>query len=364
MSRLRILASLVLFWAVLSPVLSGSPEAAKWIRLETPSFVILSGAPLRTTQSIAQELESFRQVLSVALPSREKSPKPTWVYVFGSRRLFEKYASAPGEIAGFYMGTSNADYLSIDGTLDDSFRLVFHEYTHRMVHANFPGAPMWLNEGLAHFFETTEIERRSAAIGMPNVELRDWIVATRDQPPLAEVLTASSASQLYRDPAQSTGSRALSWALVHYLLVGERDAAGQFFALLNEGRSSDEALTQALGRTPEQVQHDLRTYVGGQMMTYLDMPLEASPLEGKFPTSSIDRAEALSRLVAAAGEEGRRRAFAEMRAAESIVMAVALAAEGRKTEAISLLEEVASGEASDEVRARARELLAEIGAGE
>lgn len=338
-------------------ILSGSPSPGDWVRLESPNFVVYSGVPPSKTRQIAGQLEDFRSALAAALPGMTlTAANPTLVYVFGSRRTFEQYAAGKGKMDGFFTSTEDADYLVIDASAADPTRIAFHEYTHRVVDT-ISGVPLWLNEGLAHFYETVEFEPGRVLLGVPNAPLRSWVVGAA-HPPLTEVLTATLTSSLYRDPEQTQLFRSLSWALVHYLLVDQRAAAGRLFARIKAGRPSTEAVPEAFGRPLEQLERDLVTYVR-ERMTYLRMPLEKSPAEIKFQELAPE--EALARLndLPRHNEDLVRR-LAQETAAEGVVMAAALLAEGRKSEAFALLEGIASDKAIDEeVRSRARKLLDE-----
>src|SRR5687767_5236408 len=67
------------------------------------------------------------------------------------------------EVAGMYLHERSAVILNIEN--GDSTLL--HEVVHCFVKADFPDAPVWLDEGLALLFETS-IEERGRLVGTPD----------------------------------------------------------------------------------------------------------------------------------------------------------------------------------------------------
>src|SRR5262249_12414554 len=72
-----------------------------------------------------------------------------------------------------------------------------HEIVHPYVHANFPDAPAWLNEGLASLYEYPD-ERAGAIVGRPNWRLAGLKSAIRaDKVPAFRDMTTTTDDEFY-----------------------------------------------------------------------------------------------------------------------------------------------------------------------
>lgn len=122
----------------------------------------------------------------------------------------------------------------------DSVRLFTHEMAHQLVAVCFPGAPVWFNEGMAGFYETTRLEDDQLTLGYPPyvfMRSEDWRVAPVYEreldgqkvwvlanvlAPTVRELRAMSRSEFYSTKyEEEIAHYAGSWALVHLLRYGE-----------------------------------------------------------------------------------------------------------------------------------------------
>ncbi len=102
---------------------------------------------------------------------------------------------------------------------------VIHEATHQLMfncgmQQRLADTPLWLNEGLAMFFETPDLESRSGWRGMGKVnplrlqQFRDSLRTRADD----SLTTLIQDDKRFRDPAQSVEAYAEAWALAYFLL--------------------------------------------------------------------------------------------------------------------------------------------------
>lgn len=116
-----------------------------------------------------------------------------------------------------------------------------HEGTHALLHADLPMVPLWLDEGLAEYFEPKPAERPYGPDHLPRVlaDARRGVA-----PSLADV-------EARRDLAEMTqADYRTAWAWTHFLLHGPTDATRQLWATLASlrrweppGRMSDRLAT-------------------------------------------------------------------------------------------------------------------------
>ncbi len=122
----------------------------------------------------------------------------------------------------------------------ESVRVFTHEMAHQLVAACFPTAPVWFNEGLASFYETTRLEGDELTLGYPPyvfLESTDWaaqpiiereldgervLVLSHALAPSVEELRSMDRSEFYAiDWSENVAHYAGAWTLVHLLRFGE-----------------------------------------------------------------------------------------------------------------------------------------------
>jgi tetratricopeptide (TPR) repeat protein len=87
------------------------------------------------------------------------------VILYNEKGFFD-VTRAPGWAGGLYDGKIRIPIKGAEGREDLLKRIIFHEYTHALVHAMNPKTrtPVWLNEGLAEYFSLGEYETKVGQI--------------------------------------------------------------------------------------------------------------------------------------------------------------------------------------------------------
>ena len=133
-----------------------------------------------------------------------------------------KYQGKTKDIAGFFIRGAAANYIALTTESLDDFGTVYHEYMHQVVDNTMESSPLWFNEGLAEYYTsfsvTTDGQRASLGKVLP------WHVLLLRQQwvPLATLLAVTHESPLYNEKNRMGVFYSESWALVHYLLLGEQ----------------------------------------------------------------------------------------------------------------------------------------------
>lgn len=100
-----------------------------------------------------------------------------------------------------------------------------HECTHALLHAVLPMVPLWLDEGLAEFFEVAPDDR---AFGNPHLSRIRWNARLGIKTPIAKLEKKGSVGEMggadYRD----------SWAWVHFILYGSAEGHAELVAYLRQ----------------------------------------------------------------------------------------------------------------------------------
>jgi len=268
MPRVVIVIALV---CLVSMAASSTASAATWRRLKTDNFVFIGDASDAQIRKVAEEVERFRAAMMLALPNvSQVSPVPTVVVVFSSDRAFQPYQprfeGRRVELAGYFQGGEDLNYLALNGQLGgNSVRTVFHEYTHFLVGNTMGATPVWLNEGLAEFYEMTVESKggKAAIIGTAPQEHLDLLKENR-LIPLPELMSIDQESPLYNEGSRRGVFYAESWALAHYLVLGNPQRTKQFqryLTLVRESGASDQTFRAAFATDPGVIEDELRQYV-------------------------------------------------------------------------------------------------------
>jgi tetratricopeptide (TPR) repeat protein len=266
-------------WLVVCALLSAQQAGAapRWIRLRSDHFVFVGDTSERDVRDIALHLEQFRDAIARVLPSSAVATTvPTLVFVFQSDGALTPYKPTyqgkPVALAGFFSGWTDRNVIAINAAAQQSaLRVVFHEYGHFLVQNTSGRLPPWANEGLAGFYEMFEEGSRGQGpvVGIAN---EDYLALLKNRPfvPLRDVLAIDYSSPEYNEngttwPLADRRSMfyAESWALMHYLQLGNQRRTSQlieYLARLHDGGEPGETFAAVFG-DPATLERELREYV-------------------------------------------------------------------------------------------------------
>lgn len=197
--------------------------------MRTRNFTVITDAGKSVGESIARRLEGLLALLEDAFPrdaARHRNP----VVVIAASDEAAMARSLPSlwedpdsrKPDGIFRAGLDKDYIvaRLDAPSESRYSTLYHEAFHVFSRHHFGPLPLWLDEGLAKFWETTAFESDRVRIGV--VSRRNLkILADEAWIPLPVLLAADPESPHYRDTEGSALFYAQSWALVHYLLLGD-----------------------------------------------------------------------------------------------------------------------------------------------
>lgn len=244
--------------------------AARWTTLESQHFVFVGDASEREIRSVAERIEEFREVVARILPGTTETSKPTVVVVFADDRSLRPYApqyqGRPTEVAGYFLDGEDGGTIVVNADVEDAaLSVVFHEYAHSIVANTGLELPPWAGEGFAELYETfqTRDGGRSAVIGTApahHVEL----LRSSTLIPMAQLLAVTHDSAMYNEGSRRGVFYAQSWALMHYLMLGNERRAKQlrgYLAALRTGIAPEQAFRDAFGADHSALQQELLGYI-------------------------------------------------------------------------------------------------------
>ncbi len=98
-----------------------------------------------------------------------------------------------------------------------------HESTHALLHAALPFVPLWLDEGLAEYFEVPKSERRSKNAHLATVK---WAARFGQVPSLTRLEEITELRQMGRTEYRH------AWAWTHFMLHGPQEARATLVAYM------------------------------------------------------------------------------------------------------------------------------------
>jgi cytochrome c-type biogenesis protein CcmH/NrfG len=229
--------------------------AAKWTQLQSDNFLFIGDASERQIRRVAERLEQFREALLRVLPRADaQSPVPTVVVVFATDRSMTPvkplFGGRPVELGGYFQGGEDANYIAVNAEhLDLAIMTIFHEYAHFLINVSQGDVPVWVGEGLAELYEMTEQldGGKSVIIGRApahHVEL----LRLNALMPIKELVAVDHSAPIYNEGLRRGLLYAQSWALVHYLTLGNAARAAQFrnyLSAMESGTPHEKAFTAA-----------------------------------------------------------------------------------------------------------------------
>lgn len=209
----------------------GDASVAGWTdaRVVGP-LICRADFPLDRLDSILNDLAGLQtdlmRVLGVPV-----AKEPIQLYLFHDKATYSRYLSrylpnVPYRRALYVKSQGQGSvfaYWSRDFEID-----LRHECTHALLHASLSVVPLWLDEGLATYFEVPDRQR---ATGNPHLTSIRWNLKWGPPPQLDMLERKASVAEMgraeYRD----------CWAWVHFMIHGPHEAHEELVGMLADIRS-------------------------------------------------------------------------------------------------------------------------------
>ena len=281
--------SLLLLPLLLPPVARAS--APLWVQVSSPDFILYTDAGEKRGRHVLDQFERMRWVFHTLFPRINADPAaPIEVVATRDERGFQALEPAAylarGQLhlGGLFLKTQDRNYilLRLDSENEEHpFAIVYHEYTHFEFSGSMGWMPLWLNEGLAQFFENTEIRDKDVRMGEPSAES---VMALRQSGliPLPVLLKVDATSPYYHQEQKGTIFYAESWALTHMLMIDDRlhktAHLDDYMHLLSQHQDPVVAAEQVWGDL-KKLQIALAYYIQNRAYTTLVLNSAAAPID-------------------------------------------------------------------------------------
>ncbi|MCH9654695.1 MAG: DUF1570 domain-containing protein [Planctomycetes bacterium] len=246
-------------------MITGCHSAAKNQSVQLPArhsvsaeqLIVLSDFKLGQDHELFQDLIKLREDVAETLNIPLNSEQVT-VYLFTNELEYRNYLDTtyPGlpPRRAYFVGTPKelAVYTFWGERIQEDLR---HEFTHGLLHASLKTVPLWLDEGLAEYFEVAgntpgQINRDHAA-RLTTALNNGW------KPDMKRLEQLEKVSQMQRVDYQE------AWAWVHFMLNGTPETKDTLLEYLAELKTNEEpeALSARLPRDIPGVDQRFVSYV-------------------------------------------------------------------------------------------------------
>ena len=237
-------------------------EKTKWLKFTTPNFELYTDAGERKGRDALKRLDQLRQILQ-SIPQSQNGPlAPLRVYLFDKDTEYRNFKPATAG-SGFHATGADRDYLVMRGTGGDTYKTIFHEYTHLVLDRSSVRVPRWIEEGAAEYYSMTEPDGKLRAKLGKAISAHQKMVRRTTQwikPEVLQALRRNSAE--FKEQPRTGMVYAQSWVMTHQLISTDRYKAAipRFSELLMDGTAYAPAFMTAFGVSVEAAWKDLSVY--------------------------------------------------------------------------------------------------------
>jgi len=285
---LRKVISLLVLGAACASARASGPA---WMEVRSPHFTVVTDAGEKEGRRVADQFERMRWVFQTLFPKSNVDPIAP-ILVIAVRHKEEMLALEPAiyrekgqvSLVGLFLHSNDKNFILLrtdSGDEQHPYAAVYHEYTH--LELGTEGMPLWLNEGLAEFFQNTVIQNKDVRVGEVSA---DNILYLRQNRliPLPVLFQVDANSPYYHEEQKGTIFYAEAWVLTHYLEITDfnqhTNRIGTYLGLINQNEDSVRAATEAFGDL-KQLQSVLDDYIGHGQYMFFRMNSAAAPIDAE-----------------------------------------------------------------------------------
>lgn len=273
----------ILFSLILTAALSPARDKGEtWTEVRSPHFIVVTNANEKQGRRVADQFERMRSVFHAAFPKLQVDPgSPIIVLAIKDEKDFRTLeppaylAKGSLQLSGLFLRAPDKNYvlMRLDAEGEHPYSVVYHEYTHLLLSKAADWMPLWMNEGLAEFYQNTQISEKEASIGEPSGENLALLRQNRLLP-LADLFTVDDKSPYYHEENKGSIFYAESWALTHYIVIKDRqdktERLKQYADFLTQKVDPVTAATRAFGDLRD-LQFALESYIQRGRFNYVKM---------------------------------------------------------------------------------------------
>jgi len=219
---------------------------------------------------VGRNLEEFRAAFASLFPwvREEQASVGTTVVVFKDDSSFRPYKplyeGKPANVAGYFQAGPDVNFIALTAAAETP-HVIYHELVHSFT-KDATAMPLWAGEGLAEFYGVMEIASNGKELLLGRPMTDHVLTLSRTSPlPLETFFAVEHDSPHYNEKTKQGIFYAQSWAIIHYLMLGNegqhRPHLARYLELLSRGNSIEESFRQAFQMEPAQLERELNAYL-------------------------------------------------------------------------------------------------------
>jgi Tfp pilus assembly protein PilF len=292
---------LFLLVALFLPVIAAAkPET--WVEVRSPHFAVITNSNEKQARRVADQFERMRSVFHRLFPKIQIDTLGSITVLaikdekdFRALEPAAYLAKGQLQLGGLFLRGADKNYvlMRLDAEGEHPYAVVYHEYTHLLL-SKADWMPLWMNEGLAEFYQNTNIHEKDVAMGQPSPE-NLLLLRQSKLMPLPALFAVDHSSPYYHEENKGSIFYGESWALTHYLELKDyrdkTDRLTQYAQLLAQNVDNVTAATRAFGDL-KQLQSTLEGYVRQGSFQYLRIPGATDVDDSTFQSRSLPISQA------------------------------------------------------------------------
>ncbi|HTV14231.1 MAG TPA: hypothetical protein VME68_05925 [Acidobacteriaceae bacterium] len=284
---------------LLAVVLSTPPAARAagpaWVEIHSEHFTLVTDVSDKDGRHLLDQLERMRWAFATMFPKANVDPAaPIVVVAVRSDKEFETMepsgylGKGMAHPAGYFLKAPDKNYIILRTDVEGPhpYSVVYHEYTH--LELGTEGMPVWLNEGLAQYFEETEFRDKDVLLGEPDPGML-LVLKQSSLIPLETLFRVDANSPYYHEENKVTVFYPESWALTHLLMSEDFhdkvNRIGDYLNLVNQHTDPVTAAQQAFGDL-KKLRSSLEDYIGHMTFQELRINSAAAPIDENAMTAA------------------------------------------------------------------------------
>jgi tetratricopeptide (TPR) repeat protein len=268
MSRFKFVLALVL----LSSFAFGAPPT--WVEVHSKNFNVLTDGGEKRGQEVARRFEEVRASFGAIFQKMTvNSGIPLQIIAFRNTKEMRQYGpmwkGKPVEVAGFFQGSKDKNFVVLDLSSEGGWHIVFHEYMHLLLNTNLPPTPAWFDEGFADYFSTLTVNGKQIEFGTIPEGYPDLLANSRWMK-CTDLFSVQHNSSDYNEGDRRNLFYAQSWLTIHYVMSQKKlpQVTEYLNQVINYHLPVEEAMQKGFGMTPAQFDKALRDYFTGRSLIF------------------------------------------------------------------------------------------------
>jgi TonB family protein len=215
----------ILLSLFLSLSYSSVAQNNSWLQVRTPHFLIVTNSNEKDGRGTAKQFEVMRSVFQRVFADADlDTPEPIPVLAVTDKSTLndlvplQYLGQGQLHVAGYFVSYPERTYVLVwtNAPEQHPYAAVYHEYAHFVFSRTQQWMPLWLSEGIASFYQNTEILNDKVQLGKADAYMQH-VLEKNALLPLPTLFAIDTHSPYYQKEDQGTVFYAESWALIHYL---------------------------------------------------------------------------------------------------------------------------------------------------